>query len=211
MVRPPQADFSDTASQPSRLLRAGLTLLPPAAAWQSNLPRVITQVVLTGSKIFGRAMYEAGRQAYKSASVDLLLGAASTLAFSARELDLSTSADPSQRLALRSDTQYRPENPQAGGEEGGAAADGSGSPSTTAGITRSLRMTLQEAQLILNVKEGETAEKLREVGRCFSPPPALSVRFADEFSLSCLPSATTFFSRPTRRQRSTRTHRRRRR
>lgn len=38
---------------------------------KSNLPRVITQVVLTGSKIFGRAMYEAGRQAYKSMSLGL--------------------------------------------------------------------------------------------------------------------------------------------
>ena len=109
------------------------------------------------------------------------------------------------------DTQYRPENPQAGGEEGGAAAAGSGSPSTTAGITRSLRMTLQEAQLILNVKEGETPEKLREVSRS---PLLLLHLLCDKLLmlLSCrFDSATTSSLRPTRRPRSTPTLRRRRR
>ncbi|CDZ98237.1 Uncharacterized conserved protein [Phaffia rhodozyma] len=91
----------------------------------SNLPKIVTQVVLSGTKVLGRAFYEAGRQAYKN-------------------------------------TQYKPAE-AATGEEGASAVDkdGNTNSTTTAGLTRSLKMTLSEAQLILNVKDEDSLDKIK--------------------------------------------------
>lgn len=54
-----------------RIPPSSLHSLTSLALPQSNLPKIVTQVVLSGSKVLGRAFYEAGRQAYKSMSLSL--------------------------------------------------------------------------------------------------------------------------------------------
>jgi hypothetical protein len=155
---------------------------------QSNLPRLVTKVVFTGSKIVGRAFYEAGRQAYKSESD---ISSPFVTAFKryhrvpsiwrSRQLkhDRSRSSScwielarllndsrlyslmlASILLTYRVDTQYKPEG-VAGTEPGSTEA--AGNPSSTAGLTRMQRMTLSEAQMILNVKDEDTLEKVKQV------------------------------------------------
>ncbi|TFK53675.1 hypothetical protein OE88DRAFT_1269780 [Heliocybe sulcata] len=104
-----------------------------------SAPKILINIVLTGSRILGKAFYEAGRQAVKNAK-------------------------------------HRPQ-----GAIGGVDAAGVGnatSGSITDRLTRDHRMTLDEAQLILNVKRGETMEAVKSnyehLFKANSPPPAPS-------------------------------------
>ncbi|KAF9452341.1 protein transporter [Macrolepiota fuliginosa MF-IS2] len=83
-------------------------------------PRAIVQIFVTGSRILGKAFYEAGRQAVKNAK----------------------------------------NSPQAamGGDVAGVGHATSGS--ATDNLTLQHRMTVDEAQLILNVKRGEEMEQI---------------------------------------------------
>ncbi|KAF5385753.1 hypothetical protein D9615_002482 [Tricholomella constricta] len=83
-------------------------------------PKVLIQILITGSRILGKAFFEAGRQAVKNAK----------------------------------------QGPQGalGGDVGGVGSATSGSP--TDQITRLHRMTLDEANLILNVKREDSLERV---------------------------------------------------
>ncbi|KAF9263440.1 protein transporter [Marasmius fiardii PR-910] len=100
-------------------------------------PRILIQIVLTGSKILGKAFLEAGRQAVKNAK-------------------------------------HRPAGAIAGSDVAGVSNASSGS--MTDQLTRQLRMTLDEAHLILNAKRGEELEKVlsnyEHLFKVNSPPAA---------------------------------------
>ncbi|KAF8161046.1 Pam16-domain-containing protein [Crassisporium funariophilum] len=83
-------------------------------------PKVLVQIFITGSRILGKAFFEAGRQAVKNAK-------------------------------------HSPQGVM-GHDAAGVGHATSGSP--TDQLTRQHRMTLDEAQLILNVKRGETMEQI---------------------------------------------------
>ncbi|KAL9933533.1 hypothetical protein V8E36_007709 [Tilletia maclaganii] len=89
----------------------------------SNLPRIIGQIIFNGSIILGRAFAEAGKQAIRNARS----GEAAAAAASAQQGGVG-----------------------AQGEGGGGAGAAGGDPSHA--LTRTHRMTLQEALLILNLK-----------------------------------------------------------
>ncbi|KAF8906582.1 Pam16-domain-containing protein [Gymnopilus junonius] len=99
-------------------------------------PRAIIQIFITGTRILGKAFYEAGRQAAKNAT----------------------------------------SSPQAsiGNDAAGVGHATSGSP--TDQLTRQHRMTLDEAQLILNVKRDDSIEQVlknyEHLFKANSPPPS---------------------------------------
>ncbi|KJA19968.1 hypothetical protein HYPSUDRAFT_849483 [Hypholoma sublateritium FD-334 SS-4] len=98
-------------------------------------PKVIVNILLTGTKILGKAFLEAGRQAVKNAK-----------------------SSPAGVM---------------GGDAAGVGHANSGS--ATDQLTRHHRMTLDEAQLILNVKRGDTLEQVMKnyehLFKINSPPP----------------------------------------
>ncbi|KAF9531586.1 Pam16-domain-containing protein [Crepidotus variabilis] len=98
-------------------------------------PKVIVQIFLSGSRILGKAFWEAGRQAVKNAK-------------SAPQAAMGTDA-------------------------AGVGHASSGSP--TDQLTRQHRMTLDEAQLILNTKREGTLETVMKnyehLFKVNSPPP----------------------------------------
>ncbi|KAJ3571762.1 hypothetical protein NP233_g3535 [Leucocoprinus birnbaumii] len=83
-------------------------------------PKAIVQIFLTGSRILGKAFFEAGRQAVKNAK-------------------------HSPQAAMGSDV---------------SGVGNATSGSVTDNLTREHRMTLDEAQLILNVKRDDELEKI---------------------------------------------------
>ncbi|PFH46383.1 hypothetical protein AMATHDRAFT_77694 [Amanita thiersii Skay4041] len=85
-------------------------------------PRVLVQIILTGSRILGKALYEAGRQTVKN-------------------------------------VKHRPHG-VAGNEVAGMAH--ATSDSLTDQLTRQHRMTLEEAQLILNVRRSDHLEQIHK-------------------------------------------------
>ncbi|KAF9478635.1 protein transporter [Pholiota conissans] len=97
-------------------------------------PKAVVQILLTGTKILGKAFYEAGRQAVKNAK--------------------------SSPAAM-------------GGDVAGVGHATSGSP--TDQLTRLHRMTVDEAQLILNVKRESPMEQIlknyEHLFKVNSPPP----------------------------------------
>jgi len=99
-----------------------------------SAPRIIVQIVLTGTQIFGKALLEAGRQAAKNAK----------------------------------------HRPQGTIEVAGVGNATTGS--VTDKLTRELRMTLDEAHVILNAKRGDNLEHiLRNYEQLFkanAPPEA---------------------------------------
>ncbi|KAG6813641.1 hypothetical protein H0H92_008878 [Tricholoma furcatifolium] len=99
-------------------------------------PKAIVQILITGSRILGKAFYEAGRQAVKNAK-------------------------QSPQGAL-------------GGDAAGVGTATSGS--ATDQLTRTHRMTLDEAQLILNVKREDSMEQIlknyEHLFKANSPAPA---------------------------------------
>ncbi|KDR75930.1 hypothetical protein GALMADRAFT_68995 [Galerina marginata CBS 339.88] len=108
--------------------------IPISPLFQSS-PKAIIQIFITGSRILGKAFWEAGRQAAKNAK----------------------------------------HSPQAamGNEAAGVGHATSGS--ATDHLTRQHRMTLDEAQLILNVKRGDAIEQVlknyEHLFKANSPPP----------------------------------------
>jgi len=100
-----------------------------------SAPRVIVQILIVGSQIFGKALFEAGRQAVRNAK-------------------------------------HRP----VGGTSDVAGVGNATSGSVTDKLTRDHRMTLDEARLILNLKQGEGLEQvLKSYEHLFKingPPPA---------------------------------------
>ncbi|RDB16807.1 Mitochondrial import inner membrane translocase subunit TIM16 [Hypsizygus marmoreus] len=100
-------------------------------------PKAIVQILITGSKILGKAFFEAGRQAVKNAK-------------------------QSPQGALGSDV---------------AGVGHAKSGSMTDQMTRLHRMTLDEANLILNVKREDSLEKALKnyehlfKANAFAPPP----------------------------------------
>ncbi|KAF8973322.1 Pam16-domain-containing protein [Flammula alnicola] len=98
-------------------------------------PKVVVQILLTGTRILGKAFWEAGRQAVKNAK-------------------------HSPAAAM-------------GNDAAGVGHATSGSP--TDQLTRLHRMTLDEAQLILNVKRGDPMEQIMKnyehLFKANSPPP----------------------------------------
>ncbi|KAJ7209500.1 hypothetical protein GGX14DRAFT_451705 [Mycena pura] len=99
-------------------------------------PRVIIQILITSTRILGKAFLEAGRQAVKNAK-------------------------QSPQGALGGDV---------------AGVGNANSASRTDQLTRQHRMTLDEAHLILNVRQGEKTEKILEnyehLFKANFPPPA---------------------------------------
>ncbi|TFK44644.1 Pam16-domain-containing protein [Crucibulum laeve] len=83
-------------------------------------PKILVQIFVTGTRILGKAFYEAGRQAVKNAK----------------------------------------HSPQAAMGNDVAGVGNATSGSATDQLTRQHRMTLDEAQLILNVKQGDTLEQV---------------------------------------------------
>ncbi|KAG5642439.1 hypothetical protein DXG03_002785 [Asterophora parasitica] len=104
-------------------------------------PKVLVQILVTGSRILGKAFFEAGRQAVKNAK--------------------STPA-------------------AIGGDIAGVGSATSGSPSDQ--VTRLHRMTLDEANLILNAKREDSLEQvLKNYEHLFkanspAPPPEKPVK-----------------------------------
>ncbi|KNZ80481.1 Mitochondrial import inner membrane translocase subunit tim-16, partial [Termitomyces sp. J132] len=98
-------------------------------------PKVLVQILITGTRILGKAFYEAGRQAVKNAK-------------------------------------HQPQG-VTGGDAAGVGAAMSSSP--TDQLTRQYRMTLDEANLILNVKREESLEQIlknyEHLFKTNSPPP----------------------------------------
>ncbi|KAG1816147.1 protein transporter [Suillus subaureus] len=85
-----------------------------------SAPKIIIQILVTGAQIFGKALFEAGKQAAKNAK-------------------------------------HTPQG-VAGSDIAGVRNATSGS--LTDKLTREHRMTLDEAHLILNLKQGETLENV---------------------------------------------------
>ncbi|PPR07373.1 hypothetical protein CVT26_013689, partial [Gymnopilus dilepis] len=98
-------------------------------------PRAIVQIFITGTRILGKAFYEAGKQAAKNATA-------------------------APQAAMGSDV---------------AGVGNATSASPTDQLTRQHRMTLDEAQLILNVKRGDPMEQVlknyEHLFKANSPPP----------------------------------------
>jgi hypothetical protein len=72
-------------------------LRPRCRVRQSNLPKLITQVTFTYGKILGKAFMQAGRQAYKSEYLALLV----------RELGRSVGEEESAKVTSDSSSSYR--------------------------------------------------------------------------------------------------------
>ncbi|KAH9485352.1 Mitochondrial import inner membrane translocase subunit tim16 [Psilocybe cubensis] len=98
-------------------------------------PKAIIQIFITGTRILGKAFWEAGRQAAKNAR-----------------------SSPAAAM---------------GNDSAGVGHATSGSP--TDQLTRQHRMTLDEAQLILNVKRGDDMKQIlknyEHLFKANSPPP----------------------------------------
>ncbi|KAF8744951.1 hypothetical protein AX14_012774 [Amanita brunnescens Koide BX004] len=98
-------------------------------------PKLLVQILVTGTRIVGKAFYEAGKQAVKNAK-------------------------------------HRPAG-AAGGDISGVENAKTGSITDT--LTREHRMTLDEAQLILNVKRNDgleqTLKNYEHLFKANSPPP----------------------------------------
>ncbi|KAJ7733749.1 Pam16-domain-containing protein [Mycena maculata] len=98
-------------------------------------PKVIIQIILTSTRILGKAFLEAGRQAVKNAK-------------------------HSPQGALGNDV---------------AGVGNASSASKTDQLTRQHRMTLDEAHMILNTKQGEGIQKILQsyehLFKANSPPP----------------------------------------
>lgn len=106
-------------------------------------PRLIVQILVSGAQIFGKALSEAGKQAVKS-----------TFPPSPVAMFLLTN------VSLLLDAKHNPQS-ALGGDVAGVGHATSGSP--TDALTRTHRMTLDEAHLILNLKRGEEMERMLTV------------------------------------------------
>ncbi|KZW00258.1 hypothetical protein EXIGLDRAFT_711427 [Exidia glandulosa HHB12029] len=106
-------------------------------------PRVIVQLVIVGSRILGKALLEAGRQAVKNAK-------------------------------------HRPQ----GGIGDAAGVGNARSGSVTDRLTREHLMTLDEARMILNLKQNEPMEKVLQhyehLFQANAPPVAAEAKAAAE-------------------------------
>ncbi len=98
------------------------------------------QILATGTRILGKAFYEAGRQAVKST--------VSIVHFGSTDKNISL------------DAKHRPAG-AAGNDISGVENAKTGSITDT--LTREHRMTLDEAQLILNVKRSDGLEHMLKV------------------------------------------------
>jgi len=113
-----------------------------------SAPKIIIQILITGTQIFGKALLEAGRQAAKSVSPS---GGISRGHYSmANRVCLSFDVD----------AKHRP--------QGAIGSDVAGVGNATTGsvtdkLTREHRMTLDEAHLILNTKRGDGMEYILQV------------------------------------------------
>jgi len=104
-----------------------------------SAPKIIIQILITGTQIFGKALLEAGRQAAKS---------------------LSPRDTANALLYFRVDAKHRP--------QGAIGSDVAGVENATTGsltdkLTREHRMTLDEAYHILNTKRGDGMEQILQV------------------------------------------------
>jgi import inner membrane translocase subunit TIM16 len=105
-----------------------------------SAPKIIIQILITGTQIFGKALLEAGRQAAKSAS--------------------PCDAARIRAHSFTTDAKHRP--------QGAMGSDVAGVGNATTGsltdkLTREHRMTLDEAHLILNTKREEAMEQILQV------------------------------------------------
>lgn len=106
-------------------------------------PKVLVQILVTGTRILGKAFFEAGRQAVKSLLGSKFLG---TLCIHRVPAD----AKHSPQGALASDV---------------TGVGNASTGSITDQLTRQHRMTIDEANLILNVKREDTMEQILKVVR----------------------------------------------
>ena len=109
-----------------------------------SAPRIIVQIVITGTQIFGKALLEAARQAAKSVS----------------PFGFHVNATKWLRHSWFADAKHRPQG-AIGSEVAGVGNATTGS--LTDKLTREHRMTLDEAHLILNAKREESIEKILQV------------------------------------------------
>ena len=116
-------------------------------------PRVIVQIAIAGAKIFGKAFAAAGKQAIQSAFSILH-------AFCATLHGASQAEGMVNELSCDIDAKYRPPG-VTGGDVAGVGNATSGS--LTDKLTREMRMTADEARMILNVKKEDPAEKILQV------------------------------------------------
>lgn len=123
-------------------------MLPPI----QSAPKIIIQILITGTQIFGKALLEAARQAAKSASTHVELSRRLRAPF----------------LGFYVDAKHRPQG-VIDSEVAGVGNATTGS--LTDKLTREHRMTMDEAHLILNTKREDGIERVLQV--C---PPFLLLR-----------------------------------
>lgn len=119
---------------------------------------MIVQILVTGAQIFGKALYEAGKQAVKSASF-IPESISRDQHFDSHPRTLIGNLHP----IVSTDAKHSP--------QGGIGSDITGvrnatSTSATDTLTREHRMTLDEAHLILNAKRGVVMEEILKVRPC---------------------------------------------
>jgi mitochondrial import inner membrane translocase subunit TIM16 len=108
-------------------------------------PKILIQILITGTQILGKAFLEAGRQAVKSIPLHCVVATRADL-----DVSLNLDAKHSPQGLLGNDV---------------AGVGNATSGSVTDKLTRAHRMTLDEARMVLNVKRGEEIETVLKVSR----------------------------------------------